>query len=174
MRAPRTSFKRTDSRMNIDWRTTKDQDYNMDRGASWIQWVQPMEPRGHMIQYSQLRLLESKRFRCLNPLNSGLPVHIVIMIFCCPPINIFLANSFKFYAITALYFTYNILKLKGRSHQKPLRTGAPRTSFKRPDSRMNIDWRTTKDQDYNMDRGPAEFSGFSQRNLVDPWFNTLC
>ena len=59
-RAPRTSFKRPDSRMNVDWRTTKDQDYNMDRGAG-IQWVQPTEPRGHMIQYSQLRLLESNQ-----------------------------------------------------------------------------------------------------------------
>jgi hypothetical protein len=75
MKVPRTSFKRPDLRMNIDWRTTKDQDYNMDRGVG-IQWVQPTEPCGHMIQYSQLRLLESKRFHWLNPLNSGLPVHI--------------------------------------------------------------------------------------------------
>ena len=47
--------------MDIDWRTTKDQDFNIDKGASGIQWVQPTEPRGHMIQYSQLRLLESNQ-----------------------------------------------------------------------------------------------------------------
>ena len=37
--------------MNIDWRTTMDQEYNMP--------PQPTEPIGHMIQYSQLRLLET-------------------------------------------------------------------------------------------------------------------
>ena len=51
MRGPRTSLKRSNTRMNIDWRTTMDQEYNMP--------PQPTEPIGHMIQYSQLRLLET-------------------------------------------------------------------------------------------------------------------
>ena len=55
VRGPRTSLKRSDTRMNIDWRTTKDQDYNM--AGNGLHPPQPTEPIGHMIQYSQLRLL---------------------------------------------------------------------------------------------------------------------
>ena len=55
MRAPRTALKRPEPEagMNIDWTTTKAQDYYM----APVKPHQQTEPRGAMIPYSHLRLL---------------------------------------------------------------------------------------------------------------------